>query len=1143
MRKLKKIGLWILGIVALIATVFFSTNQEPTIVLSGSGGSDVMINLTFDEDLTTDYTNKHSWTNNGASHINNRSICKWYGCANFTTSGADYLHTTANFSLTNMAVTYWVYFTEQPGQTNIQGFYEMGTHGDGSRKRSEYATYYWNSQWYASTGISSINSYNEKSATTNTWYFVFEQYNGTHHELWIDNDFYRSQSNNYGDLNQDVGEIVRVGIHGTSTSDVEGYMDEFLVFDRADFTNEEVMAMYYEKVGGTPPDMDFSVVNCSVNSDLSYKYDFTQTGNPLNMTGTIPFQCVIKNIGITNNTGNFDYDITVNNVSTCTDTLNLTPLSETTVNCAIPKTEGMINIRVILDPDDLVDEESSYGTRINNEETHNLLFTKNKFLPDINQTYIEISGTPAYDKYVSVSSGATNDFNIGDDADDVWKSVYAYNNALNCYFNDYDGASTGCIRAKNHLEGWLNSSISNWATSSPHNTHYTRGLAYLYEIMLPNMTKSEATVYAEELQNVCLAMFGATGIRPDLDDDVIKGDNGWGFGSGMAYPCIVTLGDVPSNPSSHYKDNSLSYRTNTAYSWLNRVEGHFMATNNNSGCPEGILYCNYATFNVVHLLKFNKEHPVHAGLNELLGDIEGKIISYSLLYLDNNTNGATYGTGWDSNIRWHNKGDTFAYTLIGQSDDTGAAMITLLGIMSENQTIKNIARTLRDQIYNDKYQSRHFRPMLDLYYYEELQKTTDLLSSDEITSAIGYELDGLGNLFVRQGFNRNNDNLLVFFNGEMPWGHPEAVFELYHYVKGTAFLDTPEVNTLDTERTEVWKNTLSLNNSKDFGGYTQDPWNAPLNQPYGGLSYSEHVFPSRSNYPTATYFPDSRKGYLYDTWAEPTTYTGGFRATKYYEGTNNAPERKILFHDGVMIDYYKVNRTTEGGMYFNWLHKDTDVNSTISDETLIMQSRLDSNIHYSIMPIYNTSSTSLSGGNTTIRGSRNKDGPRTLSFHYYHYNHEMTGTDEEIAFLHAWGENELPTPQILDYVGMIGVNHSGVILLLDTEGDGITYGDLETDAWGFIVYNESHIGLNDATYFFNGTANVTLPSEPYSGLFEFGAAEAEPDPEEPQPSEDCPYTSYTGQGLPLTCLRLGCSFEGMNCLNNQTRSGNAVVMS
>jgi len=1052
-----------------------------------SAYGNLVLNVTFDDDTQCgyDYSTVHTefQKQGSADCIEDRDVCKWYGCANLTATSGDYFNDTMNFILTDQfTIAYWVMPIVSPPTTS-QGYFFIEGADDDHWMHSEEGDYGLNSQWDAATGVVGGNAGSSKTTSTDTWTHYASTYNGTHYITYKNGVIIDNDNDAFGNLNVTIGDEFQIGraIYGI---DIIGYMDEVLAYNKS-LSESEIYDLYDAQRLGTPPELDLIVVNHTITDGMNTLYNFSAENNTLNMTGNVSVEYTIANIGNETEGTTFTTLLVINGFTRCTNSTTIAAQSTLTFDCSFDKAEGLMSGYISVDSRNDIDETLYAGGREdNNIQPVYIDFRPHpKLVPPINISYLSTPGDdPAKDAYTALVNFVSEDFNPGWDTDNVDpRGKKGYENAISCYLSGYDLSDNACTRVRNHLDGWL--SLTGWDEGDVQALHELEWVAKTYDVMFNNLTQAEATSYAQNMSRICLEVYGKENVRPDTDSLTVSAGNGKGFGSGMAYPCIAVLGEVDDNPSSTYYPGDSSDTYNTVDEWYGRIERHIKGNNNDSGFSEGVLYWNYATYHLTGLLWYDSTTSIANISAENQGDLCGRAKVALYYYQDNTYDGNTLRGDNSANARWVSFGDTHAYDYVGEMEITGASMVTGLGIVCDNQTIKDGLFSVRDRMYYQGSYNAYERPLESMYYYKTLVDTATNRSEAWLSNNFYTETEiGWEKHILRDGYTYSNDTIIYFDGGDKPgFGHPNAEFDLTVYAMGEPFLDQPQVPYEDDVRTERWHNTVSLSNST-VAGYATDPYNPVLHQPYGGATNPDLV-----DYPTGTFMPTDVKGQLDSYYGLPSLIGGASLSQPY--NSSSTMFRQFMVYEDVILDRFEVDRDGSGLIQYNWLNIYEEFSPTIGSDWIEWE-RLGTNKRYNISILLSDSALTIEGGNSTVRASKQKTGSADLDVfygHYRFYNEASEGTTS--LFMHHWYENDDDDTIVSISDGDdTGVKiNSAVDMLMDLDSDGITWGIYETDAWGLIL-NSTHIMVHNATYVDNGTGSLSLPYTPYSGALLLGVA-------------------------------------------------------
>jgi len=1060
--------------------------------------AELVVNLTFDDagDCGYDDSGRHSFTAQGSADcIVDRTICKWYGCADLTTNGGDYFSDVSNFTLTDdLTIGFW-FMPTQSTTIESQAFYELGTDLADDYLYAEEGDYGMSVRWNAALDEVGANAGSSKSSSTNLWSHYVATYNGSHYVLYKNGALIDEQAQSYGNLNYSDGGDFNVGL-AIFGIDVIGYMDEFFGYNES-LSLSEVLAIYNLQKEGTPPELDLIVVNHTLTDAMNSMYDFSIVNNTLNESGVFNTFYTIKNIGNTS-AGAFNTTVRINDSIICKNLTNsLAPFTTVTYECNIPKSVGFMRGVITVDSDHAINE-SDYdgGNDTNNNQSLYIDFREHpKIIPSMDLAYLKSPGdNPAKDAYDFLVNFVSEDFNPGWTADNVDpRGKKGYENAISCFLSSYSLADNACTRARNHLEGWINT-VDDWADGSVQSLHELEWVAKTYDVMFKNLTQAEAESYALNMSQICLSVYGKGNVRPDSDAPTVSAGNGKGFGSGMAYPCSVGLGEYSDNPSNIYPSSDSAFSFSTIDEWYSRIDRHIKGNLELSGFSEGVLYWNYATYHIMGLLWYDSQVSIANISATNQENLCGRSKDAIYYYLDNTYDGNVLRGDLSSNARWITFGDTHSYDEVGEMDITGASMVSGFGLVCEEADITNAMFTVRNVMYDRADRTAYERPLESLYYYKTLEDSATNLTDEQMTSLYYYEVENAWDKYVlRDGYSYKNDTVIFFEGGDKPgFGHPNAEFELVVYALGEPFLDVPQVPFEDDVRTERWHNTISLSNST-APGYTEDAYDPPLNQPYGGASN-----PLLSIYPNGDYMPDTRRGILQNYYGLP-SLVGGAEMLQPYNGTTEDVTRRILVYDDMILDYFDYTRSSSGYVQFNWLNIYDEFSPTIESDS-IEWNRLGTNKNYNLSVLDTDVGLTIEGGNSSVLASSQKTGSANLDVYYGHYRFYNTNTEGgKTIFLHHWYEgSDGTTIAKISSGNDVGVKINSVVdALLDTGNDGVSWGIYNTDGWA-IILNSTSIMVNNASWVDNTTHNLTLPYTPYSGNITLGGAPVPPDVNPPQ---------------------------------------------
>jgi hypothetical protein len=1041
-----------------------------------------VINMTFDEaNWLEDSSNGDKWAAVGASEATG-DACLWYDCANLSATSGDYLQVYPNVSFTNkFTISYWINLNSKPTGGDSQGFYEMG----GSAKARDYTGIteggYATDLWIALQNDVFEDNADTGATSAGAWHHRCLQYNGSRMKLYEDGGLAVNWYAPYGNLNYTSHSRTRIGMSMYSI-DTHGYMDEFVVTNTSTF---DCVAEYNTKKAGTPPDLDIGITN--------------QTRAQSTNTTHIKLRFTIKNHGITSSTGNFNISVTKNGAVACRTRTILAAGATTTMWCNTTKpANGLWYGNITVDSIGEVsedDEDNNFELIIIDANSHP------RFQPPINLTYIQNAANTvphgAEDWFDGqLSEDYSTSWTVGDSDEDVDpRAKKGYENALNCLLNSYTG--TGCTYAKNHLRGWLNATRytdSMWSSCSVQNCHDVEYVVLMYDIMWPNLTATEKNDYGARLSDLCTVLAQKSNVNPHLDDEtIIYPANGWpALSSGMLSTCTGTLGDNPNNPSNTYRPDSELRSYNGAYENFRRINAHVASNGNDTGLPEGITYGFYI-YHLLNNLYYEDKLGIFNTVDNYNNDICGRGVSLAQYLLDTTYVGSTLrGDASDTKTRWYTAGDSHSYDIIGEIETVGSSQLTVYGALCKNETARAVIRRVRDYLYtygHSSWTSTYRAATYDLFYYKNLS-TTIAASVATQTAYMGFQYDNAyDEAYWRSNYSYTNDTMIVIRGGTKDdWGHQQAQFSQDVYAMGEPFRDQVQVPYNDNTRSERWHNTMSYSDST-VDGYCEsgDYTDVILNQVYCGS-----VYPLISLYPLFEHTLPQARG-SHEAWGIAGRMIGASRMIQPYTGDDVDPERLQLIYNDTAIYLYKIDRTGSGRWQENVVNIYGEFTPTISGTNLTFN-RVGTLKYFKMTVLNATTALNIIGGNSTVRYGFTKTGTPTGKGYYGHYKYYSNSSNKDVfVFTENWYYgSQKGTFKKITSGDDVGLNRSGVIMLLDTQADGITYGGFSTDAWGLMILNASHVALSNASYFNNGSAYISLPSTPYSGLLEASGEEAEP---------------------------------------------------
>lgn len=1139
MRRLKELWTrfkkWIITILAVLFIGSAAVIIVPNYLSGVHAGTPPVINLTFNNG---DYTDSGSagmnWTGHGAVSIATGDACKYFDCLNLSATSGDYLSSTVNWNSTCMAVSFWVSHDRTDFSSSSMFYWDQGTKDVTAYRFTQNGGYSYSTGMSAATGEVNHNVGSSYFAA-GVWQHVFIQYNNETQRLitWVNGVVEENTSEPYGNLNNTYGLPMQIG-RGAYGIDLEGYLDEFKMWNVCDFTQADVEADYALYALGTPPDLDVYVQN--VTYDLPRNWTDDGGHNEPILGQEFQINTTIKNEGI-NDTGSFHYTIAWDNGTTIVSTstsLDAGASETINFNVSIP-TYLWRKIYVRLDDTNALTDDVPE----NNNYTINVPYMDNFWTLGHNRTtmaeaiaYCASSGDLAEarcDWYKGFLSSNFSTSYTGNSVDPYGKKYLE--DATSCMLNGYvdpNPAKPQCQYAVANMWGWANLDPSTY--DNVQSIHELLWVEQANDIMMRNVSKAEFQELMAKYQAICQAVSTLPNTRPDInpgtDETAISGGNGWGFGSGIGSMCDFTTGNVASNANNNLIIDDQYWTMSAPEGWQNRIRSFLRAYGNHSEAnyQEGWNYKWYSQTKIV---------PIIVGLNK--AGIEGfdqfnnaycsmaKESIYSLL--DNKYNGATLFGDENRDFRGISRGDSNSYEDIGSDTIQSWDILTYFGLLCPDQQVKDAIMYLRTYAY-DQGDGKAELPA-PFNYYLLVAETTMPSNIENFTKYFYDEQNDIATW--RNAYTYTNDSVIQIDGGQHKMsGHPHAQGR-YHYYAGYEFLSYDQVPYNDNTRTEVWSNGVSFSNSTGTEGYIEGCGEAVFNQYYG-----DNQCDVIGTYPNITYLPLNMSGDIYGEWGSDDGLNGGLLNTIPVSGSSEPIKEHFLIINGNVVRYVVVPHSDTGHIYDQVLNRDTEIDVNSSDDSSVLFQAFDSNTFLNFSVVWSNETGTMHETNTSIRYGFTKTNTPTGKGFYRRSYFQIDQPSAEYITTETGYTTSAPTTTTIASGNDRGVNISGQAAVFDTAGDGISYDGFTTDAWGLIILNDTHIAVQNATYVNNGTANITLPSTPYSGIIAAsGTGET--------PSGPCDHTSFLQKGLDLLCTVFGCKFETMDCYFNATRTGVADV--
>src|SRR3989338_745834 len=635
-KRVKILRIAVVGILLVTMVFFFYSIRQGGIIgfavltpeLVGKDPS-LVLNLTFNNlsDPWKDYSvYGHVFSAMNTVSYADKTKCKWYGCADFTPNtramgnSIDYLNSTAQWTASDgISIMFWLYHTvgSKIDGGKSQGYFMMSDNPDQSWKdihvqKLTSSGFGMGSTFEARDGIVSNSEGSVNYFHDNQWYHFFISYNPKQGRLyiWRNGILMVNSSEPYGPLNYSKGDKIWIGrLDGI---DMQGYIDEFVVWNRSDFTEDDVLFFFNSQKAGTPPDKDIYV------KDIKYTLpiDWNAPNNPL-IPGTMKINFTLANAGI-QTTGSFNYQFELDGNIVCSGRVSLSPLTQNIVTCDWVTSYGFHKGQITVDTSGEIGED----VETNNAQKVYIPFLDRPWfhfnLNEWKDTIEPFDKNPAnyvaYDAYDWAKSFGCSGFSdsyTGNNVDPYGKK--ARECALGCLVNNYQQpqypSKQQCDSALKHLLGWASRSVTSY--SNVQAMHEVAHVGMTYDIMFPYLTEEQNSLVTQQLHDICQHVTNFPNARPDLDDDTaIVGDNGKGFGAGVGGFCYALLGAYSENPTLIQNNEQMYSGKNIADEWMDREISYLRSFKDDAWAKyqERWAYKFYSQFHLVENWLFEKKY-------------------------------------------------------------------------------------------------------------------------------------------------------------------------------------------------------------------------------------------------------------------------------------------------------------------------------------------------------------------------------------------------------------------------------------------------------------------------------------------------------------------------------------------------------
>ncbi|MBU0757798.1 MAG: hypothetical protein KKF44_07030 [Nanoarchaeota archaeon] len=1045
--------------------------------------SDVVLNLTFDDenDPWKDYSYlNHQFNARGSASWADSDVCKWFGCADLTaTDGSDYLNSSTLFEIgeNGFCTMWWTYEETSPSGSSSRMYWMVGNDDESNELYCTEGDYGISTMWSAELGDVGGTLSESYGTTGGTWTHYAISYDGHYYSAWKNNILLKNVSTEKGTINSSAGNPIKIGV-GRYGIDVHGYIDELLFINNS-CDSSMVDEQYYQKSTGTPPDLDLYVQNIT----YTLPFDFSDSHNSLadRVGDTMPIYITIRNQGITAS-GNFNWELELNDEQICGGRISVSSQSQTTLICDWPSSLGFHEGYVTIDTSNEIIEDIEEN---NNQKIYVPFMDRPWFhfnlteFEDILKPYCSIpSNAISYSSCNWINSFNSEDFSqswTGNSVDPRAKK--GRENAMGCMFDDYPPESTQCIRARNHLFGWANRTVTSYDNVQA--IHELAHVGIIFDIMFPSLSEPDLRLLAHQYHDICQQITNIENTRPDRDDtDAIKGGNGNGFGSGMGGFCYTLLGADNTNPTLIQRLDDQYWGTNIASAWMNREDVYLMAYKNDpwANYQEGWLYKTYSSPHLVENVYFRKRFN--------LGDINQYNNAFCAMarevlsqQLDFNYNGNTLRNDEGRSYRSIQRGDSNSYQEISDGNFVNWDLILYYGALCNDIETKESILWYREKIFNMSGSNTIYPTS---YLFKQIEQDIESLKKPEATMPKIIFDNANDILTIRTNYTYSNDNVIQIDGGEERGsGHSQAQ-GYYLYALGEPFIDLEQVPYEDDVRAETWKNGISLlddtqTNEGESSFYSASCGTARLNQYYGMYDCPSAYY--STDYPSYRRFPLQYGGDLANYMGTSDARLAGVYVWRPYKNAAPVQEYFIKYGD-TLAKRTVVEDVTQGeGIYHNFININNEYDESRSGTTFTFN-RIGTTKNLKTQVIYiSYPDLSLGGGETGLKICFCKtscDGSCGGTSNYRRMYYYTPSDNLDMIFTHHWyttgNEKAITAINLSDK----GILQSGNYIFFDSDNNNeVTYSDKTATGWGLVFNdNENEIGAFNTTFI--QAAGVTL---------------------------------------------------------------------
>ena len=1097
MKKKKSSGPIIL-IILLAAALLYASNKTD-IDLGGRAAyvertNDLILRLNFDDPINpwqdTSQSNILFTPKNGATWVN-ESVCRWYGCLDATddtslSGDAMYLEGHKNIDFTNgFATSFWIYLTTPPSSGGssgaIQGYFDFGfTPPNGAPGYVRIMETGWGPgiNWIVyqngTGGGASMGS--SKATSTNQWTHIFIDFVASTKTIKLYKNgvlISSSTQSSFEPIPVMPIDLIRIATH--RYGDMVGYIDEINVWNGGGFSQDDVTYYYESRRKGTPPNLDVYV------KDIKYElpYDWNAPGHPIIMGGSMPISITIANEGITDS-GNFGYTIELEGITKCSGTVNIPAGGNETVTCNWQTSEGFHKGWVNLNIQDNVMVNNKQRVYIPFMDRPWFSFTPNEWDDTVSMCSAATSTSDPM-AYTSCNWERTHKnpcsstfiYTSGNDVDPRGTCARSY--ASYCRYNNYNDVT--CAGAMSFLNGWANLPISTY--TNPQAIHQLLHVGIAMDIMQPYMTKAEWDDLSIKYEKLSQAMSNHPNVLIEkTTENAMKGDNGWGFGSGLSGFAVTLLGASKDNPTMIHRSEQTYWGDNVIDLWGRRELSYLRSYKDdpNSQYQEGWGYKQYAEPHLQEIFKFKIQNNFmdSSEYQNALCAMGRETLSQ---LLDYSYDGFTLRGDKTNNFRAIPRGDSNSYSGIDSSLWIGWDYILYEAINCNDPNIKGGLMWLRQKLYETG-EITHTSPFV--FLWPQLKKQVQ--PKDPNTFMPKFIYDNANDIAMwRTGYTYINDDVFQVDGGEEKGGGHSQAQGYILYALGEPFLDYEQVPFNDDVRDETWKNGISLTNTQGINGWNSQCGDVTYNAYYGMQNCPAPVYPD--NYPENRVFPLSYGGDLENYIGSDDARFGGVYVWRPYKGLAEPVKQYFIKFGDIVVERAIVKGSPTGQVYHNFINVN---NEFLLDSlgTKFTLTRTGTIKHMDTDVVYSSSPLTLAGGDSGVKICFCKtscSGSCGGTSNYRRMYYSASSPDLDMILYHHWYTS---SPTDIQEIGTIdkGLRFGQSYIIFDTNNDGTTeFNGYTSDGWG-IAYNEAteEYAAMGATYIKKGISNILTATDKIS---------------------------------------------------------------